>query len=206
MHIALVDVLRCPNVHEESWLVASIERMDDREIIEGALGCPICEAEYPVRSGTVHISAADRAEATAVDEETAVRIAALLDLTDARNVALLHGRWASQATLIQSVSPARLMALNGASETDDVRGLSGVVSATAPFASGALHGAVLDDHATPELAASVARALKAGGRLAARHAVSRPADLTLIAEDADWWLAAQSARTSGVVPLSRAKR
>jgi hypothetical protein len=48
MHIDLVDSLRCIAKHEDSWLVAGIEQMSGRHIVEGLLGCPICRAEYVV--------------------------------------------------------------------------------------------------------------------------------------------------------------
>jgi len=53
MHIELVDTLRCPSPHEETWLVAAVTRFDGRDIAEGALGCPICRREFPVRFGEV---------------------------------------------------------------------------------------------------------------------------------------------------------
>ncbi|HEY9229313.1 MAG TPA: hypothetical protein VIP11_21880, partial [Gemmatimonadaceae bacterium] len=53
MFIPLVDVLRCPVPHEETWLVASIDRAADRDIVEGMLGCPRCLAEYAIHEGVV---------------------------------------------------------------------------------------------------------------------------------------------------------
>ena len=63
---------------------------DDRDIIEGTLGCPICQAEYPIRDGVACFSdrAAPRVSGP-VSEEDAVRVAAALDLTDARMTAIL---------------------------------------------------------------------------------------------------------------------
>jgi hypothetical protein len=52
--IPLVDSLRCIAGHEETWLVASIERSDERDIRRGFLGCPICFAEYPIRDGIAY--------------------------------------------------------------------------------------------------------------------------------------------------------
>jgi hypothetical protein len=37
MFIELVDALRCPVPHEESWLVASADRMEARHIVDGTL-------------------------------------------------------------------------------------------------------------------------------------------------------------------------
>ena len=45
MFIELVDALRCPVAHAESWLVAAAIRMEARHIVDGTLGCPVCSAE-----------------------------------------------------------------------------------------------------------------------------------------------------------------
>jgi hypothetical protein len=44
MHIEFIDLLRCPNPHEETWLVAALHRMDGRLVIDAKLGCPVCSA------------------------------------------------------------------------------------------------------------------------------------------------------------------
>ena len=53
MFIELVDSLRCPRVHEDTWLVASVTCFDGRFIVEGSLGCPVCRQQYPVQRGVV---------------------------------------------------------------------------------------------------------------------------------------------------------
>jgi hypothetical protein len=40
--IELTDHLRCPNDHEEAFLVLVPERMDGRRVAAGHLGCPVC--------------------------------------------------------------------------------------------------------------------------------------------------------------------
>src|SRR5262245_47598274 len=76
--IPLVDSLRCIAGHEDTWLVASIERSEERDIRHGFLGCPICFAEYPIRDGIAYFGV-DPAQATAaamparVGEDDAVR-------------------------------------------------------------------------------------------------------------------------------------
>lgn len=53
MHIELVDSLRCPSPHDDTWLVASVSRFDGRDIVEGSLGCPSCRRQFAVRDGEV---------------------------------------------------------------------------------------------------------------------------------------------------------
>src|SRR4051812_41652665 len=113
MFIPLVDILRCVNPHPETWLVASIERAEDRFIIEGTLGCPTCLAEYPVRDGVVYFS--ERPASTSSlppNESEAMRVAAALDLTEPRMTAVLHGSWGAHAQFVRGFSPAQLILLN----------------------------------------------------------------------------------------------
>ena len=55
MFIELVDALRCPRPHEESWLVLAASRLEARHVLEGTLGCPVCHAQYPIRDGIVDL-------------------------------------------------------------------------------------------------------------------------------------------------------
>ena len=113
MFIPLVDILRCPTPHDETWLVASIDRAEERDIIEGMLGCPICLAEYPIRDGIVYFAERRAPIRRAPPDETeAMRLAAALDLTDARMTAVLQGAWGAHAQLVRGVSPAQLLLLN----------------------------------------------------------------------------------------------
>lgn len=43
MHIELTDHLRCPEPHDEAFLVLLPGRMDGRRVMGGELGCPICQ-------------------------------------------------------------------------------------------------------------------------------------------------------------------
>ncbi|MEO8575536.1 MAG: hypothetical protein ABI556_02495, partial [Gemmatimonadales bacterium] len=87
MYIELIDLLRCPREHADSWLVAAFNKMDGRFVVEGKLGCPVCSATYGIREGIADLSE-DPYEVTHgcgrlgdPEEEAAVRAAALLGLT-----------------------------------------------------------------------------------------------------------------------------
>ena len=64
MFIELVDALRCPQPHAESWLVVASTRTQARHILEGTLGCPVCRAEYPIVDGVVDFRGDSAAAAT----------------------------------------------------------------------------------------------------------------------------------------------
>ena len=106
MFIELVDALRCPRPHEESWLVLAATRLEARHVREGALGCPVCRAEYPIRDGIADFSldmprnAADRTRSAgegSIQDVGAGDLAALLDLGDALGFVVLVGAWGHRA-------------------------------------------------------------------------------------------------------------
>ena len=53
MFIELTDHLRCPEPHPEAFLVLIPGTMQGRQVVGGLLGCPVCQAEYPIRGGLV---------------------------------------------------------------------------------------------------------------------------------------------------------
>src|SRR5688500_13515613 len=98
MFIEIVDALRCPRSHEESWLVVSATTLEARHIRDGLLGCPVCRSEYPVRHGIADFRTA--AEITAPPATPSVpwplagteQLAAMMNLADALGFAVLTGR------------------------------------------------------------------------------------------------------------------
>src|SRR4051812_33401809 len=127
MFIELVDALRCPVPHEESWLVASTARMVFRHIVEGTIGCPVCHAQYPVRRGVVDFRRAPPvplpAERTP-DEMQATRLAAFLDLTDASGFAVLTGEWGNHAALLRGLVETPLLLVDPPEEIEGEPGIS----------------------------------------------------------------------------------
>jgi uncharacterized protein YbaR (Trm112 family) len=57
VHIELTEMLRCPEAHEEAFLVMSTGEMVGRMVRSGILGCPVCRREYPIVKGVVQFSA-----------------------------------------------------------------------------------------------------------------------------------------------------
>src|SRR2546423_13507057 len=56
----MIDLLRCVNAHEDTWLVASFREVTNRIVMEGTLGCPVCTAEYKIRGGVVDFTCGER--------------------------------------------------------------------------------------------------------------------------------------------------
>lgn len=211
MFIELVDVLRCPNAHEETWLVLAADEIDGRDVMAGTLGCPTCHAEFPIRAGIAHFDngSAPRARSLPSDEDEAVRLAALLDLTDARGYAILIGETGSHAPRLRELTDVQLMLVDPPPGIRMGAGLSGLTSTTGshvlPLAPESARALAVDSHATPELLESVLTAVEPGGRVLAPVSLTLPDGLTEMARDDRHWLAERQriGRSSGIVSIRR---
>jgi len=177
VHIEFIDLLRCPEPHEESQLVAALNRMDGRNVIEAKLGCPVCGAEFFVRDEVaIFDDAAAFPPPVLLDDSYAMRISAFLDLIAPGKVVLVAGDFARVAASVAEASGARVIALNSPSPThliDDVAEIR--APSKIPLASKSLDGIALDEsHSTPEFFSEAARLLRPGGRLYAKSRTTLP--------------------------------
>jgi uncharacterized protein YbaR (Trm112 family) len=207
MFTPLVDMLRCVRVHADTWLVASIDRAEERDIIEGTLGCPQCLAEYPVHDGVVRFS--DRVVRPAFRaplEDDAMRLAAALDLTEPNMTAVLHGAWGAHAQIVRGMSPAQLLLVNPPEGIVSGDGISIVVSETAPLAHGSAHAVAVDATADASMVGSLLASLRAGGRMLGPISRSVPAGLTELARDSDVWVAQLESSAATSAPILPTRR
>lgn len=210
MFIPLVDLLRCVRAHDETWLVASIDESVDRDIVRGTLGCPICLAEYPIQNGIVLFddTTPQAVPARAAPrEDDAIRLAAALDLTDARMTALLHGAWGAYAPILRGLTPAQLLLLNpphGITSGDGVSILrSGDV---APVAQSAVAAVALDAGAAPPMVESLVASLKPGARMLGQARTPIPDGLTELARDEEVWVAQRDTAAAASAPVTLTRR
>src|SRR5919108_2684196 len=177
MFIELVESLRCPRPHEFTWLVASTLEMAGRDIRRGLLGCPSCSARYPIRDGVVDFQTRDGTtpipDSTplvepAGDAEVAMRLAALLDLTNPGGFVVLTGEWGHAAPgLRELVGGVEILVLNTGVALASGDGISlARTDGSIPIRPGAARGIALDRRHADQ-AANAARALRQFGRLVA---------------------------------------
>jgi hypothetical protein len=208
-----VDSLRCVRPHEDSWLIARADELEARHIVQGELGCPICEARYAIRDGVADFSDGASARASsgppAQDAQAlALRAAALLGLTDPGGMVVLAGDWSAGAdAMLEFVQGVQLLALDPAPALRSGGALSlALISGVLPLAAASARGIALDAaHATPSLVAGAARALMPGGRLIAPASTLVPESLQELARDDEHWVAA-APRTSISAPVPIAHR
>ena len=213
MFIELVDALRCPREHEESWLVLAATRIEARHIRVGTLGCPVCRAEYPIndgiadfRLGTSPDGAAPARSASrgsdAIDDVNAEHLAALLDLDDALGFVVLVGAWAHRAAELLEREPVPpLLVLDPPEGLPILPGMSGVRSGSSlPLAAGAARAVAVDDADATRLA-SAAHVTRSGGRIVAPATAIVPEGVRELARSATVWVGEREAAASGLVRL-----
>jgi uncharacterized protein YbaR (Trm112 family) len=215
--VDLVDALRCPRPHAESWLVAAAYRTQGRVIVEGTLGCPECGAEYPIHGGVAHFGAADLGEPGVVSTATgdtvdpearageAMRLAALLHLDGPGGLVVLGGGWGAVADALLELVEARLVLVEPPGEPVPREPVAAVRGAWLPVAGAQARGVALDAAtAEPERLAAAVRALRPRGRLVAPAGAALPEGVRELARDARHWVAERDAvPASGIVQLGR---
>lgn len=211
MFIELVDTLRCLAPHADTWLVATVERLEHRHIIEGRLGCPECRAEYPVRRGIADFTRGEQVvrahEAAVPDESELLRAGALLDLRSEGGTIVLGGRWSGLAAALAGTYGVQALVVNPPDAWATAAGASALlVTHGLPIAEGSVRGVLLDacTSGSPLLASAV-RALRSGGRLIAPADAPLPDDATELVRDDSCWVAERAAIPSPPITLTRAR-
>jgi uncharacterized protein YbaR (Trm112 family) len=183
MHIQLTDILTCPVCGPAFGLIVRADRIVERRVREGVLGCPNCRRQYPIVDGVARL-AANGQDATAdaieqppmrpdmSDPDEAVRIAALLGLGQEAGrpsgfVALV-GRAAGRARAVAAlVEGQEFVAVDAnAAGLDDSDRVSRVATdAALPFYDAKLRAIWLGGDASDMLLEDATRALHPLGRL-----------------------------------------
>jgi uncharacterized protein YbaR (Trm112 family) len=210
--IELIDLLRCINPHEETWLVASFKTIANRFVLEGSLGCPSCSAQYPIDEGIADFSAglvlpsceSERAAASHRREELATRAGAYLDATEPGATIVLGGVWAYAAQELSEMAQVRVLALNAQADVKESASVALVhVGSEIPVAPGSVFGVALDAWFPAKIVASAVKAIRPGGRIVGPAAIPAPPELSVLAHDDTYWVAQKAPE---VVKLSRASR
>lgn len=203
MHVAFVELLRCPRDHAESVLVTSAHKQADRRIVDGILGCPVCGSTFPIRAGIADLRQDAAAETRgdvrrdAPNEESVVRLAAQLNLTEAGRLLALCGEYARLAPPLSVAFDAQILAINPPiAEQAHVAQHASVlrVDANVPLSPGSIHGAATDSKQSTLLGlTNIVNVLRPHGRLVAWCDVTPPAAIALLAQDEREWVGAKSA-------------
>ncbi len=142
--IELTDHLRCPNDHDESFLVLLPDVMEGRSVRTGTLGCPVCNRIFQLQDGVLDTGDAPppgRVSAGALDADA---ITALVGLSGPGGYLTLVGAAAAFWSEIAARNPGvTLVAVNPPAHVADAGELSIVRSGRLPIKTGSMRGVVL---------------------------------------------------------------
>jgi hypothetical protein len=209
MRLDLAERLRCPAPHEPTPLIVVAARVVDRELMEGAVGCPVCHLEARVTGGVVHFGAPhditvagdgsaegvggghdDGRARSAPDDGAIDRTGALLDLAEPGGAVLLTGRYAAMASALRSAFGVATVVVRSRGEV--------------PFTDHTFRAAALDPGAAAhEVAPDAIRTVAIGGRILLPAACHLPPAVRQLAADERERLGVREP-PARVVPLTRA--
>jgi uncharacterized protein YbaR (Trm112 family) len=200
----LLDALRCPASHEESWLVAMVHEADGPLLRGADLSCPVCGAEYTIADGIARFGE----PLAGLNSHTPdpVRVAALLGVAEGHLPVLLSGRYTRAGRALADLISVPQVWVNAPEASHPgAPGLSQIlVHDRVPLGVATLAAAAVDAvHATPVMLASVIRAVQPGGHIVAPADTPLPEGLKELARDHEEWVAEVTTRASGLIELRR---
>ena len=135
-----------------------------------------------------------------------MRLAAFLELTDARGFALLCSRWAIHLEFLGRLTETPIVAVNP-SLAMPVRLAAGAIRAKViPFAQGSARAFALGNTSSSDIIASGVRAVRAGGRVLGPATLPVPEGVTEIVRDEEMWVGEKNAAPEGAPRLVSLKR
>lgn len=211
MHLLLTDRLTCPRCGPTFGLILLADRMEDRSVVEGRLGCPNCRDSFPIRSGFGDLRAPPRGDPPpgwagappdgGGTEEECERVVALLGITGGPGTVGLVGEPARCADAVAAVGDE----LHVVAIDPDLRAwpprarVSRIMASPGlPFFSGTLRGVAVDGRMGDAWLREAARVVVPKGRVVVAHAPSDGGDtlraegLTVLAAEAETVVAARS--------------
>lgn len=207
MFVELIESLRCPNDHAESPLIASAAKTDARHIVQGTLGCPVCHAEFPIKDGVAEFGPRSLLAVFEIpSQETAMRLAAFLELTDPSGFALLCSRWAVHIEFLARLTETPIVAVNPSLAMPFLAAAGAIRGKVIPFAEGSARAFALDNASSKEVIRSGVRAVRAGGRILGPATLPVPDGVTEIVRDDDVWVGEKNAAPDAAPRLVELKR
>jgi uncharacterized protein YbaR (Trm112 family) len=97
MFLELTEILRCPQPHDESYVICAPVTSDGRDVVRGGLLCPVCRRQYAILDRVAWLGAPGEpvtgADVAAADSQLNLEAAlTFLDLQGAGGVVVTMGR------------------------------------------------------------------------------------------------------------------
>lgn len=191
MFIELTDLLRCPEPHEEQFLVLLPDEMQGRSVRSGQLGCPVCHREYSIVDGVPLLGRSAVVNRHRTSAITPDAIAAFLGLAGPGGyVAVVGDVPGLDGALVESLPGIHVAAVNPPSDTAELPMLSILRSRLIPIKSRSLRGVVLaegfgDD---TDWIVEAIRVVLPGLRVTGAGPAPARDDLEVLAAAGGWWV------------------
>jgi hypothetical protein len=159
VYIELTDHLRCPESHEEAYLVLLPDQVDHRDVVAGHLGCPICGWSCAWTDRTPDFGGGWRSDA-ASPCASGSDAQALLGIDGPGGWIALAGSAGRIALELQESLPGvGIVAVNPPADLRSSGTISVLLSGTWPLKAHAIRGAILGSDATAWTASALASVL-----------------------------------------------
>ncbi len=194
MFIELTDHLRCIADHPESFLVLIPDAMNDRRVVTGVLGCPVCQAEYRIRDGIAELGAPPqhpRRRAGGAEVPDAAGLHAFLGLEGPGGYLALLGEAAGVAEALAALLPGiHLVAVNPVGSIAPSPAITVLRAQRMPLKAKSLRGVVVGAPlaADPGWSEQSIRAVLPGLRAAGEGPVPAVEGFELLGTAAGWWV------------------
>jgi uncharacterized protein YbaR (Trm112 family) len=191
MFIELTDHLRCPEDHDEAFLVLLPDEVVGRSVRTGTLGCPVCERRFTLRDGAFDIGGAPPVALASSTRLTADAIAALAGLSGPGGYLVLVGApAASWQDVAERIPGVGLVAVNPPDDVVDEEGLSVLRGGRLALKSRSMRGVVLGSPFgdAPAWVGEAGRVVLPGLRVLGEGAQSPPSGIDLMASADGVWV------------------
>ena len=192
MFIELTDHLRCPAAHDESFLVLLPDVIETRQVRSGTLGCPVCNATYPIKDGVVHFGVVPPQASTRPSAPPSVEgLAAFLGLSGPGGYVGLVGDVASLSRdLVGAVRGVHIVALNAPAGTEGAERVSLMESPAIPVKARQLRGVILGSGygSDEKWIGEGIRVVLPGLRVVGAGPAPERNDLQVLAAADSWWV------------------
>jgi hypothetical protein len=168
--------------------------MNGRFVVDGKLGCPVCNADFTIENGVANLEVLSKhrppnvAQWQRPDPETAMRLSAFLNLTNQAGMVLLTGAYTGAAPEIAELTGYRAIAVDPSLPVQDSELVASVLAdVRLPFAASSVDGIAIDG--SDSFMQDAARVLKPGGRIVAPASTDLAAGLRELVRDENYVVA-----------------
>ena len=190
MYIELTDHLRCPADHEESYLVLLPDRVEDRSVRAGQLGCPVCGRSFALVDGVLDVGGApeplDAGAGPGADALTA-----LAGLSGPGGYLVVVGAPGREWRELAERNPGvGLVLVNPPAEVRDEPGVSVLRGGELPLKSRTMRGAILGEGFGGDVRwiGEAARVVLPGLRVVGQGPDPAPGQIDLMASAGGVWV------------------